>query len=222
MTRHCIHAFRMPVLAVAALLLAAGQVTAADTTLVCESQNEQYQSCPVNTSGGVHLSRQLSRQGCWQNDTWGYDRNRVWVTRGCRAEFRVGSRSSDNNTGAKVAGALVLGTIAAIAIAKHNEDKRDDRRDRYDDDRYDHRYNDGYDYGYGDGYYGGGANWGREFTCSSKDSRMTWCGQRVGRSEHVEVRRQLSNTPCTYGRTWGVDRNQVWTDQGCRAVFVVY
>lgn len=192
----------------------------AQQTVRCESQGGAYRSCPVSTSGGVSLTRQLSREGCWQNDTWGYDRNRIWVTRGCRAEFRVGGRS-DNNNGAKVAGALVLGAIVAGAIAEHNDDHRNNHRNDWDNDRYNGSYNGNYDYGYGDGYYGNGNNWGREFTCSSKDGRTEWCGN-VGRRERVEIRRQLSNTYCSFGRNWGVDRGQVWVSQGCRAVFVVY
>ncbi|WP_461059422.1 DUF3011 domain-containing protein [Silanimonas algicola] len=27
---------------------------------------------------------------------------------------------------------------------------------------------------------------------------------------------------CQFGRTWGVDRGEVWVDKGCRAAFVVY
>ena len=203
MTTHRIH-----VLAALAglLLLGAGGTASAQNTITCESRNGQYQSCSANTSGGVTLSRQLSSQGCWQGDTWGYDRNRVWVTRGCRAEFRVGGTSSSNNTGAKVAGALVLGAIVAAAIANKNND-RDDRDDRYDND---------YDNGYGGGYGNG-----REIRCESTSGRYTTCGY-VDRRQHVEIRRQLSNQQCIYGRNWGVDGRQLWVDDGCRAVFVVY
>ncbi len=198
-------------LAAAGLLAMAGTARA-QSTITCESSGGQYRSCPVDTSGGVTLSRQLSREGCWQGDSWGYDRNRIWVNRGCRAEFRVGSdRGSSNNNGAKVAGAVILGVIAAAAIARHN-DRDDDRDDRYND-----HYDDGYGYGYGNDN-----RYGREFTCSSKDSRMVWCGQRVESRRHVEIRRQLSDSPCVYGRSWGVQRGDVWVDDGCRAVFVAY
>ena len=201
MTTHRIH-----VLAALAglLLLGAGGTASAQNTITCESRNGQYQSCSANTSGGVTLSRQLSSQGCWQGDTWGYDRNRVWVTRGCRAEFRVGGASSSNNTGAKVAGALVLGAIVAAAVAnnKHNDH----------DDRYDNDYDNGYGGGYGNG---------REIRCESTSGRYTTCGY-VDRHQHVEIRRQLSNQQCVYGRNWGVDGRQLWVDDGCRAVFVVY
>ena len=200
MTTHRIH-----VLAALAglLLLGTGGTASAQSTITCESRNDQYQACAANTSGGVTLSRQLSSQGCWQNDTWGFDRNRVWVTRGCRAEFRVGGTSSGNNTGAKVAGALVLGAIVAAAIANKNNDR---------DDRYDNDYDNGYGGGYGNG---------REIRCESTSGRYTTCGY-VDRRQHVEIRRQLSNQQCVYGRNWGVDDRQLWVDDGCRAVFVVY
>ena len=190
------------------LLLGAGGSASAQNTITCESRNGQYQSCSANTSGGVTLSRQLSSQGCWQGDTWGYDRNRVWVTRGCRAEFRVGGTSSSNNTGAKVAGALVLGAIVAAAVADKHNDRHDDRYN----DRYDNNYNYGYSGGYGNS---------REIRCESTSGRYTTCGY-VDRRQQVEIRRQLSNQQCIYGRNWGVDGRQLWTDDGCRAVFVVY
>lgn len=197
-------------LAAAGLLVMAGNARA-QSTITCESSGGQYRACPVDTSGGVTLSRQLSREGCWQGDSWGYDRNRIWVNRGCRAEFRVGSDRGNNNNGAKVAGAVILGVIAAAVIANRN-DRDDDRRDRYDD-----RYDDGYGYGYGNNN-----GYGREFTCSSKDSRMVWCGPRVESRRHIEIRRQLSDSPCIYGRSWGVQRGDVWVNNGCRAVFVAY
>ena len=200
MTTHRIHVFAA---LAGLLLLGAGGTASAQSTITCESRNGQYQACSANTSGGVTLSRQLSSQGCWQGDTWGYDRNRVWVTRGCRAEFRVGGTSSSNNTGAKVAGALVLGAIVAAAIANKNNDR---------DDRYDNDYDNGYGGGYGNG---------REIRCESTSGRYTTCGY-VDRRQHVEIRRQLSNQQCVYGRNWGVDDRQLWVDDGCRAVFVVY
>ncbi len=205
------------------LLLGSGAV-AAQSTVRCESTNGQYKACSVDTSGGVTLSRQLSSQGCWQNDTWGYDRNRVWVNRGCRAEFRVGkghASNSSNNDGAKIAGALILGAIAVAAIAKNSD------KDRYDD-RYDNnnRYNNGYgnnnryNNGYGNDYYGNRGQ-ARELTCESRGGRYTRCGRVDSRSQ-IEVRRQLSDASCIYGRSWGVDNRQLWVDDGCRAVFVVY
>jgi hypothetical protein len=208
----------------AAGLLAIAGTARAQSTITCESSGGQYRACPASTSGGVTLSRQLSREGCWQGDTWGYDRNRIWVNRGCRAEFRVGTTARGNNSDSgKVAGALILGVVAAAAIASHNNDRHDDRRRN--DGNY--RTESGDDYGYGNGYGGGYGDrdrdrYAREFTCASKDGRMSWCGQRVNARQHVEVKRQLSDSACIYGRSWGMERGDVWVNDGCRAVFVAY
>jgi len=35
----------------------------------------------------------------------------------------------------------------------------------------------------------------------------------------VRLVRQVSTAPCREGRSWGWNRNGVWTDDGCRAVF---
>ena len=174
-------------------------------TVRCESANGRYQTCAVDTRGGVRLTRQLSSQGCWQNDTWGYDRNRIWVTNGCRAEFQVGdyqeSGGNGSNNGA-IAGVAVAALIGAALLANKNKD-----RDR---DRYDNGY---YDPGYGGG---GGSN----FRCESTNGRQVYC--QIPFRGHVEVSRQLSKARCQYGVTWGVDGMRVWVNNGCRADFTVY
>lgn len=61
-------------------------------TVRCESWDSRTVYCALPTRGGVYLAAQLSRSPCIEGRTWGISRNGVWVTRGCRAEFRVGSR----------------------------------------------------------------------------------------------------------------------------------
>jgi hypothetical protein len=56
----------------------------------CSSDDMRRRMCPVNTSGGVRLVRQRSDADCIYGRTWGYDRNGIWVDRGCRADFEVG------------------------------------------------------------------------------------------------------------------------------------
>jgi Protein of unknown function (DUF3011) len=65
----------------------------AQRIVTCESNNYDRQSCLVNTRGGVRLYRQLSRGRC--NGNWGYNRNRIWVRHGCRAQFVVGNPRDD-------------------------------------------------------------------------------------------------------------------------------
>lgn len=67
------------------------EVEARPRHVICESTHNRYQFCRVDTRGGVQLQRQLSNTACRKNQTWGYDRNGIWVDRGCRAEFRIGS-----------------------------------------------------------------------------------------------------------------------------------
>ena len=56
--------------------------------------------------------------------------------------------------------------------------------------------------------------------CESKDGQYRSCA--VNTAGGVTLSRQLSNQQCIYGRNWGLDGRQLWVDDGCRAVFVVY
>lgn len=59
-------------------------------TVRCESDRGRRETCRTRTRGGVRLARQLSRASCVYGRTWGYDRNSIWVDRGCRGLFEVG------------------------------------------------------------------------------------------------------------------------------------
>ncbi len=57
--------------------------------VVCESINSQRRYCRLDTGEGVELERQLSRSACVEGQSWGWDRDGIWVDGGCRARFRV-------------------------------------------------------------------------------------------------------------------------------------
>lgn len=59
-----------------------------------------------------------------------------------------------------------------------------------------------------------------EVRCESKDHRYRYCRADVG-SGRVTVDRELSDSGCQYGRSWGYDERGVWVDRGCRAEFHV-
>ncbi|AFZ52476.1 hypothetical protein Cyan10605_0329 [Cyanobacterium aponinum PCC 10605] len=169
----------------------------AESRLTCESYKGRYKFCDADTRGGVKLIRQLSRTECRQGSTWGYDRNGIWVDRGCSAEFAVRGRgdnynnnnnSSGDNTAAIIGGVLAVGAIAA-AIASSSD-------------------NNNYD-------------GGNTITCNSDRGNYTRCGADIRRGDRVVMRRQLSNSGCWEGSTWGYDRNGIWVDQGCRGVFEI-
>lgn len=63
----------------------------------CESQDYRTIRCGADTRGGVQLQRQLGNAACVQGRSWGWDRNAIWVSNGCRAEFLVNSGNNGNN-----------------------------------------------------------------------------------------------------------------------------
>ena len=117
-------------------------------TITCESTDGRERYCSANTRGGVVLSTQLSRSGCYQGDTWGYDRHGIWVNSGCRAVFNTGgydgynyhssnnyygndgynnnySSNHNHNDGATAAVAIgaVLGAAIIASAASSNKSK---------------------------------------------------------------------------------------------------
>lgn len=76
------------------------------------------------------------------------------------------------------------------------------------------------------GYDGGwrpGPDWDRDITlaCRSEDYRYRFCSVDIGRGGGVRIVRQLSETACIEGRTWGANRAGVWVSGGCAGVFEV-
>jgi Protein of unknown function (DUF3011) len=58
--------------------------------LSCDSFDGRKNHCDVDTQGAqVQLTRQISTATCTEGSTWGYDRNGIWVDRGCSGEFLV-------------------------------------------------------------------------------------------------------------------------------------
>jgi hypothetical protein len=56
-------------------------------------------------------------------------------------------------------------------------------------------------------------------TCESNNGNRQYCGS-YGTNQ-VTLQRQISGSPCVQGQTWGVDRQGLWVDRGCRAVFAI-
>jgi hypothetical protein len=61
----------------------------------CESSDNRTRYCAVDTRYGIDLVRQLSRSACIEGRSWGVNRDGVWVSRGCRAEFAAGGSDFD-------------------------------------------------------------------------------------------------------------------------------
>lgn len=77
--------------------------------------------------------------------------------------------------------------------------------------------------GQGSGGWQPGPGWDGDFrvTCQSNDFRYKLCQIDIGPGGRVRIERQLSDSACIEGRTWGFNRAGVWVDRGCAAVFGV-
>src|SRR5271154_112811 len=54
-------------------------------------------------------------------------------------------------------------------------------------------------------------------TCASNDGRYRYC--RADTQNRVQLVRQISNSRCDPGYSWGFDYRGIWVDRGCRAEF---
>lgn len=55
--------------------------------------------------------------------------------------------------------------------------------------------------------------------CESYEHRTNYC--RIGRHGDVRIVQRLSDSKCHEGSDWGVQGDQIWVTDGCRAVFEV-
>jgi hypothetical protein len=162
--------------------------------IYCASDDGRRNECPTDTRGGVSMIRQRSGSPCAYGSTWGYNRNGIWVDRGCRADFQV--RSSSWNPGGGYPGGGYPGGGYPGGGSPGGG------------------YPGG---GYpGGGYPGGGS---KIITCSSDDMRRQTCN--VNTQGSVRLIRQMSEADCVRGQTWGYTSNSIWVDRGCRAEFEV-
>ena len=79
---------------------------------------------------------------------------------------------------------------------------------------------------YGDRDHGGWhpePGWDSRFNvgCESRDFEYHFCAVDLGGAGRVTVARQVSDSACVEGRTWGSNRAGVWVNRGCAAEFTV-
>ena len=66
-----------------------GQGQGPGRTVRCKSDDFDYRHCEADVRGGVRLVRRISQADCIEGRTWGTDRNGIWVSGGCEAEFQT-------------------------------------------------------------------------------------------------------------------------------------
>lgn len=55
--------------------------------VVCESKGGLRRECGVSITRRASLVEQLSSAACREGESWGWNRNGIWVDKGCRGEF---------------------------------------------------------------------------------------------------------------------------------------
>lgn len=207
--------------------------------MVCESINNGRSHCRIDTRSGISLTRQISDNVCVRDRTWGVDRDGVWVTDGCRAEFVMGdARGATVVTVPSVSQVPTLTcesldgrrnhcrteTSLGVTLLRQISDSDCVLNQTWGVDR--------------DGVWvsggcraeftsGGGTPWfdtanapkSARVLCESKDGKRNVCpaDTRLG----VAVVRQMSDSPCVLNSTWGFDTNGIWVTAGCRGEFIM-
>ena len=207
--------------------------SAQTTTIRCESRGHR-RDCGVDAPiFRVRLVRQLGVTECEEGRNWGYTRDTVWVDHGCRADFEVVFRRSEER-GSPLICSSYGGRKFCAADARWGVELRKQLGTRdciegqtwgYDDrgiwvDRgcraefFVFRERRG-----GSGY-GSGYRPRHTVLCESDYNHTHTCNTdtRFG----VELKRQISRTDCVFNRTWGYNSRGVWVSNGCRAEFNVW
>ena len=79
--------------AVVGLLIALGvPASASAQRITCESRDYQRQYCPTGRINRAQIVSQWSNAACVQGQTWGYQRDGIWVNQGCAAVFGFEAR----------------------------------------------------------------------------------------------------------------------------------
>lgn len=194
----------------------------------CESNDGRTRECPTG-GGRVMLQKQLSRAPCVEGRTWGSGRNGVWVSQGCRADFRVAGHgggdivrcsSNDgrlNRCPVNVRGRVQLVRQLSQAACVEGRSWGSDRGGIWVSQGCRGEFSVGR--GYGGGWNNSGYG-GKVFRCESIDGRTRECAANTRAG--VQLVRQLSDAACVQGRSWGYGRNGIWVSQGCRAEFRTY
>ncbi|HET9801979.1 MAG TPA: DUF3011 domain-containing protein [Candidatus Acidoferrum sp.] len=198
-------------------------------TITCSSDDMHRHTCEVDARGGAQLVRQISGSPCVFGRTWGYDARGIWVDRGCRAEFQVGTVNWGGwDSGYSVYCASDDGgrhfcptsTNNGVRLARQRSQAECifgrtwgyTRRGIW----VDQGCRADFDLG---GYSGNGGGQTQVVSCSSDDMRWHTC--QADTSGGARLLRQRSEADCVYGSTWGYDDRGIWVDRGCRAEFEV-
>lgn len=209
----------------------------AQATVECSSPGGRVH-CPIPNldTESVSLSRQHSQAACRRDETWGVDRNGVWVSNGCRATFAFAYRSFGGNWPS--AGTTECSSDGSRRYCRVNgidpESVTMDRKlsqaaclkgESWDADGGGIWVSRGCRAVFGYATRGSGvgnrppSNASSGTVECSSDGRRRHCRVDNIDPESVMMDRKLSQAPCFKGQSWDADAYGVWVSEGCRAEF---
>ena len=229
-----------------AVVLIAAIPAWSQTTILCESKDGQYKECDISGPGRVVLSREISDTDCIEGRSWGTTRDgRVWVDKGCRAEFTLAERRFTNRRSRAdrmrrgssdfreqmITCESTDGTRQRCAVDTRGGVRLERQLSKRSCDF-------GRDWGHDSSGIWVTNGCRAEFAirsdrrearldvnaptlllCESKNNGRNRC--RTDTTFGVQLYRQLSDNDCIFGRTWGYDNDGVWVNKGCRGEFTV-
>ena len=215
----------------------------------CSSEDGHRHYCSTDTRGGVQMIKQRSDSACIEGQTWGYDRQGIWVDRGCRADFSTGrggygrggyggdsqlvSCSSEDghrhacpiNSNGRVRLERQRSDASCIEGRTWGYNNREiwvDRGCRADF-TVESRGRDDHDWHRGHDWDHDGDHRGGDadefISCSSEDGHRHYCA--ASTRGRIQMVKQRSDSACRQGYSWGYDRGGIWVDHGCRADFQI-
>ncbi len=86
-------------LVLGSMLLAGTMAFGQQSVMTCSSDDGQTRTCQAGPNRGIQFLRQRSDAACVEGQSYGIQRDRVWVSGGCRADFQVYNNAySDDGT----------------------------------------------------------------------------------------------------------------------------
>lgn len=218
--------------------------SAAPDRITCESIAERWQQCAFPFAGEAVLLRQLSRNACVRNHSWGQDEGGIWVSAGCRGEFGALRKGSADTQEAMLWRRIRCESRNGLPVDCPVDTRNGVRLLRqlstpecelgrswgFDDERI--WVSRGCRAEFEVLTSGKPKLWrrlwrgkerqgtGQNLRCESRGGERQEC--RVSGVRRVELVQQLSRAECRQGQSWGWDENAIWVDAGCRAEFMFW
>ena len=191
--------------------------------------------CPAETRYGVTLVRKLSEAACTEGTSWGHGGNVIWVDRGCRAEFQVGTAGGGGGGGTPTE--LTCGATTGLQVTCPTNGYATDVvlvRDLSNG-----RCREGSSWGHTDSFIwanrgcrgqfrvtlaggdeGSGGTGPVVISCGSTTGRQVVC-ETEGYATNVTLQQDQSGGRCRQNQTWGYSDSFIWTNGGCRGEFAI-